>query len=271
MPDLPDPFPERLPYIGIYATPQGINAIGSPVKVRILDMLARRDMAFDDLVEQSGRAKSTVSVHLKDLAAAGIVSAKPDPHDGRKKIFSLHSLFLAGADSRSQGWFVLDSYVKKEVPCEGDQAAMYRMFLSTIRLTLMNQGFSIDPILHLAGRKAGETLYHCIEHPTIEGMVDRITKLWENNGLGSVELEQRSPLTLKIRDCFECIDLPVSGKPACTFDSGILSSLFSRYYEQQMRAIETHCYAMGSGYCRFEVRESGAHPGQSWLPGPVVR
>jgi len=271
MPDHPDPFPERLPYIGIYATPQGINAIGSPVKVRILDMLARRDMAFDDLVEQSGRAKSTVSVHLKDLAAAGIVSAKPDPHDGRKKIFSLHSLFLAGADSRSQGWFDLDSYVKKEVPCEGDQAAMYRMFLSTIRLTLMNQGFSIDPILRLAGSKAGETLYHCIEHPTLEGMVDRITKLWENNGMGSVELEQRSPLTLKIRDCFECIDLPVSGKPACSFDSGILSFLFSRYYEQQMRVIETHCYAMGSGYCRFEVRESGAHPGQSWLPGPVVR
>ena len=261
MPDPTEPFPERASYIGIYATPEGINAIGSPVKVRILDMLARQDMGFDDLVEQSGRAKSTVSVHLKDLASAGIVSAKPDPLDGRKKIFSLHSLFLAGADSRPQGWFDPGSYVKAEVPCEGDPAAVYRMFLSSIRLTLMNQGFSIDPILHLAGRTAGEALYHCVEAPGVEGTVDRVTALWEKNGLGSVELEKRRPLTLTIHDCFECIDLPVYGKPVCAFDSGLLSSLFTHYYSRQMQAIETHCYAMGSGCCRFEVREGDALPG----------
>lgn len=265
MSDPTEPFSEKTSYIGIYATPQGINAIGSPVKVRILDMLARQDMGFDDLVEQSGRAKSTVSVHLKDLASAGIVSAKPDPLDGRKKVFSLHSLFLAGADSRPQGWFDIDSYVSREVPCEGDVAAMYRLFFSTIRLTLMNRGFSIDPILHLAGRKAGELLYPCVRAPTIEGMVNRVATLWESNGLGSVELEDWSPLTLSIRDCFECIDLPVSGSPACAFESGILSSLFSRYYSQQMQAIETHCYAMGNNHCRFEVGEGDSLPGNVWM------
>ena len=250
--------PQRFPYVGLYSTENGISAVGSPVKVKILEMLARDEMAFDDLVEHSGRAKSTISVHLSDLADAGIVGARTDPVDGRKKIFYLDSLFLGSAGSGERGWFDLDRYIRKEIPCDGNPASLYRFILSTIRLNLMNQGITIDPVLHLAGLKAGASLYPCVRDTDIEGMIHGMGKLWEKNGLGEVELEKRTPLTLNIRDCFECIDLPILGKPACAFESGVLSSLFSQYYGQQMKAIETRCYAMGSNLCRFELREQEA-------------
>jgi len=54
----------------------------------ILSMLLAKEMSFDDIVEASGRAKSTVSVHLKSLADDGIVSSRPDPGDARKRSFS---------------------------------------------------------------------------------------------------------------------------------------------------------------------------------------
>ncbi|NYT17545.1 MAG: ArsR family transcriptional regulator [Methanomicrobiales archaeon] len=250
--------PDRPLYIGLYASAQGIRAIDSPVKVRILDMLTRQEMAFEDLVEGSGRAKSTVSVHLKDLAESGIVGAKSDPADGRKKIFFLDSLYLAGADSAVRGWFDLDRYIPKPGPCEGDPGAMFRFILSSIRLTLMNQGIMIDPVLRIAGLKAGKALYPCVEAPGIEQMIENIGRIWRKNRLGTIDLEQLNPLTLRISDCFECIDLPISGKPACAFDSGVLSSLFSSFYENQMITVETHCYAMGSNHCRFVVMESGS-------------
>jgi hypothetical protein len=248
-------IPERFPYVGLYSTTNGISAVGSPVKVKILEMLAGHEMAFDELVENSGRAKSTISVHLKDLAEAGIVGAKSDPMDGRKKIFYQQSLFLGSADSGGRGWFDLDRYVEKEIPCDGNPASLYRFILSTIRLTLMNQGITIDPVLHLAGLKAGGCLYPCVKDTEIDAMIDGMGKLWEKNGLGEVEMERRTPLTLNIRDCFECIDLPIQGKPACAFESGLLSSLFSLYYGQRMKAIETRCYAMGNNLCRFELTE----------------
>lgn len=248
-------IPERFPYVGLYSTMHGISAVGSPVKVKILEMLARNEMAFDEIVENSGRAKSTISVHLKDLAEAGIVGARTDPVDGRKKIFYLHSLFLGSADSGQRGWFDIDRYIRKEFPCEGNPASLYRFILSTIRLNLMDQGITIDPILYMAGLNAGESLYPCVEKDEVEALMNGMGKLWEKNGLGEVELERRTPLTLNIRDCFECIDLPVGGKPVCAFESGLLTSLFSRYYGTQMNAIETRCYAMGSNLCRFELRE----------------
>jgi hypothetical protein len=34
-------IPERFPYVGLYSTSHGISAVGSPVKVKILEMLAR--------------------------------------------------------------------------------------------------------------------------------------------------------------------------------------------------------------------------------------
>lgn len=250
--------PAHPPYIGLYSSSEGIRAIESPVKVKILEMLARQEMAFDQLVETSGRAKSTVSIHLKDLADDGIVGARADPADGRKKIFYLNSVFLAGADSSERGSFDIDQFIPREIPCEGDPGAVFRFILSTIRLTLMNHGILIDPVLSLAGRKAGESLYSCVDASGVTGMVQNIGRVWKKNRLGSIELERLDPLTLRITDCFECRDLPISGKPVCAFESGVLTSLFSTFYELQMKTIETHCYAMGSNLCRFEVRDSGS-------------
>jgi hypothetical protein len=250
--------PGSLPYIGLYASSEGIRAIDSPVKGKILEMLTRQEMAFDQLVETSGRSKSTVSVHLKDLADDGIVGARADPTDGRKKIFYLNSLFLAGADSDERGNFDLDKYIPREFPCEGDPGGMFRFMLSTIRLSLMHQGILIDPVLSLAGQKAGGALYPCVEASGITGIIENIGHIWKKNRLGNIELERLDPLTLSIFDCFECRDLPITGKPACAFESGILTSLFSTFYSQEMKAIETHCYAMGSNRCRFELRDSGS-------------
>ncbi len=247
--------PERFPYVGLYSTKNGISAVGSPAKVQILGMLAQNEMAFEEVVARSGRAKSTISVHLGDLADAGIVGARTDPLDGRKKIFYLDSFFLGCADTGEKSGFEIDRYIQKEIPCDGNPASLYRFILSTIRLNLMNQGISIDPLLHLAGLNAGASLYQCVADPVIDRMIDGMVKVWEKNGLGDLELESKIPLTLNIRDCFECIDLPIRGKPACAFESGVLSSLFSLYYGKQKKAIETRCYAMGSNLCRFEVRD----------------
>lgn len=252
-------IPAKFPYVGLYSTANGISAVGSPVKVKILELLSRQEMAFDKLVQNSGRAKSTISIHLKDLAEAGIIDAKPDPEDGRKKIFYLHSLFLGGVDSEERGRFDIERYIKKELPCNGNPATLYRFILTTIRLNLMDQGMGINPVLYRAGSKAGESLYQCVEGSTIDNIVHRMGKYWVNNGLGKIELERKNPLTLNIRDCFECIDLPIKGKPVCAFESGVLSSIFSAYYAQRMRAVETRCYAMGSNLCRFELTE---YPGQ---------
>ena len=65
----------------------GVNVIKSPVKPPILEMLRDSDMEFDEIVNNTGKSKSTVSVHLKGLRESGIISYRVHPVDNRKKIF----------------------------------------------------------------------------------------------------------------------------------------------------------------------------------------
>ena len=71
--------------IMIYSTEKGIVALDSPVKLKILEMLRKGAVSFDDLVEQSGKAKSTISVHLNDLEKQNLIKEKSSPEDKRRK------------------------------------------------------------------------------------------------------------------------------------------------------------------------------------------
>ena len=70
--------------IELFATPEGVLAIKSPVRVKILSMLRNGDLSFDEIVKLSGRAKSTVSSHLKAMSRDGIINSRVDPEDARK-------------------------------------------------------------------------------------------------------------------------------------------------------------------------------------------
>ena len=52
----------------------GVNVVKSPVKLTILEMLRDGDMEFDEIVSNTGKSKSTISVHSKSLREDGIIS-----------------------------------------------------------------------------------------------------------------------------------------------------------------------------------------------------
>lgn len=76
----------------------GVNVIKSPVKLTILEMLRNSEMEFDEIVSNTGKSKSTVSVHLKSLRENGIISYRVHPVDNRKKIFYLNSKYIGSVD-----------------------------------------------------------------------------------------------------------------------------------------------------------------------------
>ena len=65
----------------------GVNVVKSPVKLTILEMLRDTEMEFDEIVSNTGKSKSTVSVHLKNLREDGVISYRVHPKDNRKKIY----------------------------------------------------------------------------------------------------------------------------------------------------------------------------------------
>ena len=95
----------------IFSTEKGIIALDSPVKLKILEILKSSTKSFDELVEQSGKAKSTISVHLDDLEKLHLILEKTYPEDKRKKYFVLNSVCLACSEAplREQYYTHLDT------------------------------------------------------------------------------------------------------------------------------------------------------------------
>lgn len=241
--------------IKLFATSNGIRTVDSPVKSKILSMLREGELNFGQIVELSGKAKSTVSVHLKKLVDEGIIDYRPDSNNARKKIFFINSEYLGDLSREKKSGDQIEHYVSRYVMSDGDPFEFFRLMFKTIRVGLIMQGVNIDPILHESGINVGKTLYKRVYNPDMNKFLQNIAQFWETHYLGEVKVQSLDPLVIKVSECYECRHLPYLGKPACAFDAGILKALFSAYFEDKREVEETKCYAMGDKYCCFVIEK----------------
>lgn len=239
--------------IELFSAPQGLYVVDSPIRIKILSLLREKELKFDEIVEQSDKAKSTISEHLKKLYDDGIIDSLVDPEDARKKIFSLKSEYLGELSREKLFKEDLKKYIQSYLESDGSPFEFFRLLFQTIRVSLIRKGISIDPILHEAGFQVGETLFSSLEDPDDEVFLNNIAAFWESHQLGEVELKSIDPLVINVYDCFECKGLPFLGKTACAFDSGLLKALFSAHHQEPRKVTETKCYATGDDYCRFII------------------
>jgi len=240
-------------FIQLCASERGLKAIDSPLKARILEMLEEGEMDFEEIVNRSGRAKSTISAHLKALTEAGITIWRPDPADARRRLFSLNGRILLRTLALDHDMKWAEQFIPESLSPDATTRDVFSFILTTLRISLISEGIEIHPLLSQAGYRAGKAIYPLVSDEDTRVFFSRVFLFWENFGLGKMELEREDPITLVIRDCFECVDLPVTGKPECSFGAGLLSSLFSEHHGDAMTAVEKNCYAAGSNLCRFEI------------------
>jgi predicted hydrocarbon binding protein len=204
-------------------------------------------------VELTGKAKPTVSQHLRELVDEGLIKSTKDPDDARRKIFCINAEFLGELSRDKESKFDIDEYFNK-LPQLKDPFEFYRLILRSLRAEFWNEGINIDPILHNAGRRVGDVFYdEELKSDDLNTLLKNISKFWENKQLGQIEVTKLDPLTICVYDCFECKDLPEIGEPSCSFDSGVLDSIFSRHFNRPIKTTETECYAMGNECCTFVI------------------
>lgn len=240
--------------IKIFSTKSGINIIQSPIKAQILSLLKEGGMSGSQIVSSTVRSKSTISAHLQDLEDVGIIDWVIDPEDRRRKIYYINSRYLGDVSSEKEIKDGVDQYLHENVVESDDPLKFFRFMFRSIRVALMDEGINIEPILRNAGIKVGDTFYKKLKTPELPDFIENIVLFWEHNQLGRIEVKSTDPIIFQAYDCFECQDLPQIGRPVCSFDSGVLEALFSRYYQEHVDVEEVKCYAQGDDYCQFMVK-----------------
>ena len=235
----------------------GVNVIKSPVKLTILEMLRDRDMEFDEIVSNTGKSKSTVSVHLKGLRETGIISYKVHPVDNRKKIFYLNSKYIGSvniSEPKEIEETQADYLIKNIVDVDAEFSTL---LFDTLKAMLIQEGINIDPILQSTGNSIGRSIFDKLYDEDLNVFMDNIADLWERKGLGRVTFKVGQIIKITTYDCFECGLLPKTGKPACFLDTGIFEGLFTEFFNLPVSVIETQCYTMGDEKCVFEIEPLG--------------
>src|SRR5690606_24326321 len=135
----------------------------------------------------SGKAKSTISIHLKGLVRDGILGSKPDPLDNRKKIFYLHSEYLGTLSPDDRMDEEIGTQLLTSLDHGGDTSQFFKALFRAIRLSLLRDGISIDPILRRAGIAVGRALYPVVEDPYLVQMTENLADFWKRHNLGRLE------------------------------------------------------------------------------------
>ena len=167
----------------IFSSSNKVDVIKGQVKVIILDSLCQNNMSFNEIVELTGKAKPTVSQHLRELVDEGLIKSTKDPGDARRKIFCINAEFLGDLSRDKKSKFDIDEYFSK-LPQLKDPFEFYRLILRSLRAEFWNEGINIDPILHNAGKRVGDVFYEELKNNDLVILLKNISEFWVNKQLG---------------------------------------------------------------------------------------
>lgn len=232
--------------IKIFSTNKGIKVVDSPIKIQILNMLEGQ-VSEADIVNETGKSKSTISVHLKNLIDEGIISFKSHPMDRRSKIFYILADYIGEIypDKIIYRYPEIDSQIDTKDKFFNE---VFRQFKSI----LLVHGLQLEPLEIETGKNMGKELYSSLEFETFDELIESITLKFEQLNLGHIKISSTNPLILKINECSECSGLQYN-LPMCNIIKGVLKGIFEEYYNQQISIEEVECTSKYDDCCTFLI------------------
>ncbi|APH39399.1 V4R domain-containing protein [Methanohalophilus halophilus] len=233
----------------LFATNNGFIAINGAVKLQIMDLLDKRPCTFDEIVQTTGKAKSTVSVHLNDLKKANLLRESVDTLDRRKKNYNLSSKYVACSQKPldTHYYHSLENF-SSTFSSETD---FFQNVFCAFKAGFEAQGIDHNPIVKHIGSDIGTQIANTFEQGDFLDSLEEVRSFWKCYKLGKVQIEDTDPLTIKVKDCFECMSMPVLGHPICSFDEGMLEGILYKITGERPSIKETECYATGDNHCLF--------------------
>lgn len=125
-----------------------------------------------------------------------------------------------------------------------------------IQVALIEAGIRIDPIMMRGGEMLGESVAVYLVSETLEKTVDNVIEFWARYGLGDMRVRSFSPLQVEICLCYECMVLPKSEFGCCGISGGMMSAIFSSFFQQRVSVEEIECMTQGYPACCFQVEMS---------------
>jgi predicted hydrocarbon binding protein len=219
-----------------------------------LSELQRRDLSLSEIAVLTSKAQSTLSVHLDKMVKEGLIGYRDDPLDNRRKIFYVISRPVGSSVvPREELKKAVSNTIGRSI---GTSSTFLKGTIRSIVIGMEAIGFNMDPVLKDIGRQMGAEISTRMKANDVEGLIKEIKDFYAMHELGELVVFSLHPVTLIIRDEYDCSKAPDVGKTLCLLNEGILESIFEERLHMPLRVVEKDTFGVGFNMCKYVIEPS---------------
>jgi len=235
----------------IYATVSGLVQVSNPVRRQILTQLASSDLSLTDISNITGKAQSTLSVHLDKMVCDGLVTFRDDPADSRRKIFSLSSKLMAR--SRTVNEDGMEAYQRTLGSMIERECNFFKALMRALILGAEGSGLCVGPTMRIMGSRLGAVLSPKIKSVKIEDIISELQEYYEIHDIGEVCVYTFMPLTIIVRDNIEMTQC--AAESISMFSQGLFITVLETITKKKYRVAASECFGAGNNYSKFVLEQ----------------
>lgn len=223
--------------------------VSDPLHQSILNHLSESNMSTTDISTVTGKAQSTLSVHLDHMVNEGLIRSESDPQDSRRKIFSLSSKKMAfSKETNPAGLDYARGILKYGVESTEDFS---RNFIKAILILSESNGLDIGPIMENLGAEVADALAPTFDSNKVEDIMRRLQEFYEIIDFGEVCIYTFLPLTIIIRVQEETPLMQVESRPK--FSHGLFKRILSTMIGKKYDVTHSEIFGVNNNYFKFII------------------
>jgi hypothetical protein len=138
----------------------------------------------------------------------------------------------------------------------GTSSSFLKGAIRSIVIGMESIGFNMDPVLKDIGRQMGAEISTRMKATDVEEIIREIKEFYLAHELGEVVVFSLHPITLIIRDEYDCSKAPDVGRTLCLLNEGILEAIFEERLSMPLRVVEKDTFGAGFNMCKYVIEPS---------------
>ncbi|MCL2143096.1 MAG: ArsR family transcriptional regulator [Methanomassiliicoccaceae archaeon] len=225
--------------------------MSNPVRRQILTHLSSSDLSLTEISNITGKAQSTLSVHLERMAGEALVTFRDDPADSRRKIFSLSSKLMARSrDVNEEG---IELYRKTLGSVTEQDCNFFKVLLRAMIVGAEASGLCIGATMRQIGKNIGSVLSKNIRSTKVEDIISELQEFYEKHDIGEVCVYTFMPLTIIVRDNYEITSC--AAESISMFSQGLFVTALQDITKKRYRIAASECFGASNNYSKFVIEQ----------------
>jgi DNA-binding MarR family transcriptional regulator len=229
----------------------GIVEISDPLHQNILRHLTEGSLSTTEISVLTGKAQSTLSVHLDNMVSDGLIRSESDPQDSRRKIFTLSAMKLAFSKRANPSGM---NYAREILKAGVEKPENFsRAFIKALVMVSESNGLDIGPIMEGLGSDIGGILAPTIESNKLEDIMRRLQEFYEQIDFGEICIYTFIPLTVIIRVEDETPLMQIESRPK--FSHGLFKRVLTDVIGKSYEITHSEIFGINNNYFKFVIEQ----------------